>query len=53
MWAIEHRFLRQTTGAWDDGPGTPDQRAQELGVAQGAQLTEAHVKSIVPSTDSP
>ena len=53
MWAIEHRLLRQTTGARDDGPSTPDQRAHELGVAPGAQLTEAHVKSIVPSTDSP
>ena len=53
VWAIEHRFSRQHSEAWDDGWGTLDQLAHEVRVAPGTQVIEEHVKSIVSSNDSP
>ena len=53
VWAIEHRFSRQHSEAWDDGWGTLDQLAHEVRVAPGTEVIEEHAKSIVSSNDSP
>ena len=53
VWAIEHRFSRQTTEGFDDGWGTLDQTAREETLAPATQIIETRVKSILSSNDSP
>ena len=52
-WAIDHRFVRQTSEPCDDGWGPLDQQASEEVVAPATQIIEERVKSILSSNDSP
>jgi len=53
IWAIDHRYARQTSEAEDDGWGLLDQQATEESIAPETQVIEEHVKSILSSNDSP
>ena len=53
VWAIEHRFARQTSEAYDDGWGTLEQAAHEEQIAPTTQIIEERAKSILSSNDSP
>ena len=53
VWAIEHRFARQTGESYDDGWGTLDQVAEEERLGAETQVIEERVKSILGSNDSP
>jgi len=53
VWAIEHRFSRESHESFDDGWGTLEQAAQEETMAPGTTLIEERVKSILSSNDSP
>jgi DNA repair photolyase len=52
-WAIEHRFTKQASEAYDDGWGTLDQAAHEEHLAPTTQIVEERAKSILSSNDSP
>jgi DNA repair photolyase len=52
-WAIDHRYARQSTEAWDDGWGTLDQQASEEHLPPQTQIIEERVKSILARNDSP
>ena len=52
-WAIEHRFSRNTTQAFDDGWGTLDQQAHEEQLPPATQIIEEQAKAILTSNDSP
>jgi DNA repair photolyase len=53
VWAIEHRYSRQTGESYDDGWGTLDQHAAEERVGPETTVIEEHVKSILSKNDSP
>jgi DNA repair photolyase len=53
VWAIEHRYARQTGESYDDGWGTLDQVAEEERLGPETQVIEERVKSILGSNDSP
>ena len=53
IWAIDHRYARQTGEAEDDGWGTLEQIAHEERLPVATQVTEERVKSILSSNDSP
>lgn len=53
VWAIEHRFTRQATEAWDDGWGTLDQQASEERLPPATTIIEERVKSVLSRNDSP
>ena len=52
-WAIDHRFVRQSTETVDDGWGSLDQQATEERIAPTTSIIEERVKSILSSNDSP
>ncbi|HEV7576503.1 MAG TPA: PA0069 family radical SAM protein [Caldimonas sp.] len=53
VWAIEHRYSRQTGESYDDGWGTLDQEAAEERLGPETTVIEEHVKSILARNDSP
>ena len=53
VWAIEHRYARQTGESYDDGWGTLDQQAEEERLGPETTVIEERVKSIVSKNDSP
>jgi DNA repair photolyase len=53
VWAVEHRFSRQTHEQVDDGWGTLEQAAVEETLPPTTQIIEERVKSILSSNDSP
>lgn len=53
VWAIEHRFSKQTSEPCDDGWGSLDLAASEELVAPGTRVIEESVKSILSSNTSP
>ncbi len=53
IWAIEHRYSRQTGESYDDGWGTLDQQAVEEHLAPETTVIEERVKSILSKNDSP
>ena len=53
VWAIEHRYSRQTGESYDDGWGTLDQVAEEERLGPETQVIEERVKSILSKNDSP
>jgi DNA repair photolyase len=53
VWAIEHRYARQTGESYDDGWGTLDQEAGEERVGPETTVIEERVKSILSKNDSP
>ena len=53
VWALEHRFSRDSREAFDDGWGTLEQAAQEEHRAPTTQIVEERAKSILSSNDSP
>jgi len=53
VWAIEHRYARQTAESYDDGWGTLDQEAEQERLGPETQVIEERVKSIVAKNDSP
>ncbi|KQW36436.1 radical SAM protein [Rhizobacter sp. Root404] len=53
VWAIEHRYAKQLTEAYDDGWGTLDQQASEERVPPATSVIEERVKSILSRNDSP
>ena len=53
VWALEHRFSRDTRESFDDGWGTLEQAARGETLAPGTQIIEEQVKSILAGNDSP
>jgi DNA repair photolyase len=53
VWAIEHRYSRQTGESYDDGWGTLDQQAAEERLGPDTTVIEERVKSILSKNDSP
>jgi DNA repair photolyase len=53
VWAIEHRYSRESGESYDDGWGTLDQEAAEERLAPETTVIEEHVRSIVSKNDSP
>ncbi|MEO5844696.1 MAG: PA0069 family radical SAM protein [Caldimonas sp.] len=53
VWAIEHRYSRQTGESYDDGWGTLDQQASEEHLGPETTVIDEHVKSILARNDSP
>jgi len=53
VWAIEHRYSRQTGESYDDGWGTLDQEAAEERLGPETTVIEERVKSILSKNDSP
>src|SRR5450432_992250 len=53
VWAIEHRYSRQSVESCDDGWGTLDQEASEERLAPETTVIEEHAKSILATNDSP
>jgi DNA repair photolyase len=56
VWALEHRFSRQTRSEFDDGWGTLEQAARNEREVLGSEATdvlEERVKSILAGNDSP
>ncbi|MEO8835383.1 MAG: PA0069 family radical SAM protein [Caldimonas sp.] len=53
VWAIEHRYARQTGESYDDGCGTLEQSALEERLAPETTVIEERVKSILARNDSP
>ncbi len=53
VWALEHRFSRDTRENFDDGWGTLEQVAREEALAPGTHIIEERVKSILAGNDSP
>ena len=47
VWAIEHRYARQTAESYDDGWGTLDQEADEERLGPDRHVIEERVKSIL------
>ena len=52
-WAIQHRYTRTPSEAFDDGWGTLDQQAAEEHIAPATEIIEQRVKAILSSNDSP
>jgi DNA repair photolyase len=53
VWAIEHRFSKDTRSDFDDGWGTLDQAALEERQAPGTQVIEEQSRGILAGNDSP
>ena len=53
VWAIEHRYSRQSSESYDDGWGTLDQQASVETLPPSTTIIEERVKSILSSNDSP
>jgi DNA repair photolyase len=53
VWALEHRFNRDTRESFDDGWGTLEQAAREETLVPGTHIIEERVKSILAGNDSP
>jgi DNA repair photolyase len=53
VWAIEHRYTRQSRDEFDDGWGTLEQTALEERSAPDTRVIEESVRSILASNDSP
>src|SRR5436190_2088331 len=53
VWAIEHRYSRQTGESYDDGWGTLDQQAAEERLGPETTVIEERVKSILSKNVSP
>jgi DNA repair photolyase len=53
VWAIEHRYSRQTGESYDDGWGTLDQEAAEERLGPETMVIEERVKSVLSKNDSP
>ena len=53
VWAIDHRYARQTSELEDDGWGSLDQTASEEHLPPATQIIEERVKSILSRNDSP
>ena len=53
VWAIEHRYSRQSAESYDDGWGTLDQQAGEERLGPETTVVEERVKSILSANDSP
>src|SRR5258706_10255995 len=53
VWAIDHRYARQTSELEDDGWGALDQMASEEHLLPTTQIIEERVKSILSRNDSP
>jgi DNA repair photolyase len=53
VWAIEHRYARQTADSYDDGWGTLDQQASEERLGPETTVVEEQAKSILSANDSP
>jgi DNA repair photolyase len=53
VWALEHRFSRDSRAAFDDGWGTLEQAAAEERLAPATQVIEEHVNRILSGNDSP
>jgi DNA repair photolyase len=53
VWAIEHRFNKDTRSSFDDGWGTLEQAASEEHVGPGTTIIEQQVKSILSGNESP
>jgi DNA repair photolyase len=53
VWAIAHRFERQTVESADDGWGTLQQCADEETVPPSTSITEERAKSILARNESP
>jgi DNA repair photolyase len=53
VWAIEHRFVRRSTEACDDGWGALEQQATEERLPPATTIIEERAKSILSRNDSP
>jgi DNA repair photolyase len=53
VWAIEHRYARQSGESYDDGWGTLDQEATEERLGPETTVVDEHVRSILSKNDSP
>ena len=53
VWAIEHRFSKDSRSSFDDGWGSLEQAASQEQVGPATQIIEESVKSILASNDSP
>jgi DNA repair photolyase len=53
VWAIEHRYARQTGESYDDGWGTLEQEASAERLGPETTVIEERVKSILSKNDSP
>ena len=53
VWAIEHRFSKDTRSDFDDGWGLLDQAALEERQAPGTQVIEEQARGILAGNDSP
>jgi DNA repair photolyase len=53
VWAIEHRYSRQSAESYDDGWGTLDQEASEERLGPETTVIEERAKSILSANDSP
>lgn len=53
VWAIEHRYAKQSAESYDDGWGTLEQAATEDRLPPETTVLEERVKSILSSNDSP
>ncbi len=53
VWAIEHRYSKQSGESYDDGWGTLDQEASEERLGPETTVVEEHAKAILSKNDSP
>ncbi len=53
VWAIDHRYARQSVESYDDGWGTLEQAASEERLPPATTVIEERVRSILSSNDSP
>ena len=53
MWAIEHRYSRQSAESYDDGWGTLDQEANEERLGPETTVVEERAKTILSRNESP
>ncbi len=53
VWAIEHRFSKDSRSGFDDGWGSLEQAASQEQVGPATQIIEESVKSILSGNDSP
>ncbi len=53
VWAIEHRYSRQSGESYDDGWGTLDQEASEERLGPETTVVEERAKTILSKNDSP
>ncbi|MEO6897715.1 MAG: PA0069 family radical SAM protein [Caldimonas sp.] len=53
VWAIEHRYSRQSAESYDDGWGTLDQEANEERLGPETTVVEERAKTILSRNESP